>query len=248
MATVLTPSEGTARPGPRVVMCADAAGAVAAAAGVLAGAVAAARAERRQAHLLLGGGRLLRPLCEGLAALAGDGRGVHAWPADEPTGPPGDAPGTGWAIAAGLPGARLHPIAAAGLPRLAAALHASELRRLLPAGSGPAPAADAALAFLEADGSLSALAPCSPALAPGAALCRPVRTGPPPRESITVSLDVLRAARRVVVVAVGADAADAVEAARRGPRRDRPASLLPARRTLLVADRAAARFLRRPGE
>jgi 6-phosphogluconolactonase/glucosamine-6-phosphate isomerase/deaminase len=105
------------------------------------------------------------------------------------------------------------------------------------------PSADVALTGLTDDGALGALAPGSPSLAGGPRICRPVALARAPHERITVTLEVLRAAR-TVVAAAGPEVASAVAAARRGAGAGCPAGMLPARRTRLVVDAAAARFLR----
>jgi len=73
------------------------------------------------------------------------------------------------------------------------------------------------------------------------AICLPVHDSPkPPPERITLSLAVLRAARRCLLLATGAGKADAIAAALAEPSRHVPASLLRRERLTVIADDAAA--------
>jgi 6-phosphogluconolactonase len=62
----------------------------------------------------------------------------------------------------------------------------------------------------------------------------------PPPERITLSLAVLRAARRCLLLATGAGKADAVAAALAEPSRHVPASLLVRERLTVIVDDAAS--------
>jgi 6-phosphogluconolactonase len=78
-------------------------------------------------------------------------------------------------------------------------------------------------------------------------LCLGVRDSPkPPPERITLSLAVLRAAERCLLLATSADKADAVAAMLAEPSRHVPASLLRRERlTVIVDDAASPRATRR---
>jgi 6-phosphogluconolactonase len=62
----------------------------------------------------------------------------------------------------------------------------------------------------------------------------------PPPERITLSLSVLRAARRCVLLATGASKADAISAALATPTSHVPASLLLRERLTVIVDDSAA--------
>ena len=75
----------------------------------------------------------------------------------------------------------------------------------------------------------------------GAPLPTPVHGAPkPPPDRVTLSLPVLRAARRCLLLATGAAKADALAAVLSGPDPHVPASLLGSSRLHVLADDAAA--------
>jgi 6-phosphogluconolactonase len=98
------------------------------------------------------------------------------------------------------------------------------------------------------DGHVASLFPGAPALDAGDdAICLGVHDSPkPPPERITLSLAVLRAARRCLLLATGASKADAVDAMFGPPSRQVPASLLRRERLTVIVDDAAAPPGRRP--
>ena len=73
------------------------------------------------------------------------------------------------------------------------------------------------------------------------AICLGVHDSPkPPPERITLSLAVLRAARRCLLLATGAGKADAIAAALAEPTKHVPASLLVRERLTVIVDDAAS--------
>jgi 6-phosphogluconolactonase len=107
---------------------------------------------------------------------------------------------------------------------------------------GELPVLDLVVLGIGPDGHVASLFPGSPALdAPEQVLCLGVHDSPkPPPERITLSLAVLRAARRCLLLATGASKADAVDAMLGKPGRHVPASLLRRERLTVIVDDAAA--------
>jgi 6-phosphogluconolactonase len=100
---------------------------------------------------------------------------------------------------------------------------------------------DLVLLGIGPDGHTASLFPGNPALhATGGAVA--VHDAPkPPPDRISLTLEALRAARRVVLVVTGSDKAEALRGAQRG---EVPAGMIPGAEYL--ADRAAAALLERP--
>ena len=92
------------------------------------------------------------------------------------------------------------------------------------------------------DGHVASLFPRAPMLQAGEdEVCLPVHDSPkPPPERITLSLAVLRSARRCLLLATGAAKADAISAMLAEPTPSVPASLLVRERLTVVVDDAAA--------
>jgi 6-phosphogluconolactonase len=92
------------------------------------------------------------------------------------------------------------------------------------------------------DGHVASLFPGAPTLdAVAETLCLGVHESPkPPPERITLSLAVLRAARRCLLLATGAGKADAIAAALGEPTNHVPASLLVRERLTVIVDDAAS--------
>ena len=120
----------------------------------------------------------------------------------------------------------------------------TELREHAPAqdaGDGqPAqpPALDVIVLGIGPDGHVASLFPGAPALdAPEQQLCLGVHDSPkPPPQRITLTLPVLCAAQRCVLLATGASKADAVNAMLGEPSRHVPASLLRRGRLSVIVD------------
>jgi 6-phosphogluconolactonase len=234
--------------------CADAEAASRRAASEIARRLDAARRERGVAHLALSGGgtpartyELLRSELDGWGA-------VDVWFADERcVGPHDDesnyklARQTLLDAARGLEPARVHRMQGELGPERGAASYTDELRAHAPIEQGLA-VLDVIVLGIGPDGHVASLFPGAPTLdADDGELCLPVRDSPkPPPERITLSLSVLRAARRCVLLATGASKADAVSAMMGEPSKHVPASLLRRGRLSLIVDDAAGPAPLRP--
>ena len=232
---------------PRLTITRSPADAARTAAERVAEALRAAREERGEAHLSLAGGRTPRAAYEVLGPLVGDWSGVHLWFGDERCVPPDDPESNYRLVAETL-------LAVADIP--AERVHRIACERLA-AGRGPRLRGRAAArrAGRRGPGSRCSTSRCSGWGRTGTrprssratrcstrhdALVFPVRAVKPPPERITLSLDVLRAARRALILAQGPGKADAVARVLAGPDPAVPASLLVPERTELVVDEAAA--------
>jgi 6-phosphogluconolactonase len=225
----------------------------------IAGHVERARAERGVAHVALSGGTTPERAYELLAQTLEDWRGVEVWFADERCVGPEDAESNyrmarekllgRIAIEPGL----VHRMEGELGPEAGAERYARELRAHVAGAdveSGAASGADGAdLPVLDVvvlgigpDGHIASLFPDAPTLDAGAqAVCLAVRDSPkPPPERITLSLAVLRAARRCVLLATSADKRAAVTEALAEPTAQVPASLLRRERLTVILDDAAS--------
>jgi 6-phosphogluconolactonase len=218
----------------------------------IAGALSEALEQRGVAHLALSGGNSPRPAYEALAGLLDDWSAVHLWYCDERCVPPDDPESTHRLVQETL----LAPIAALGgaLPREhrvrgelspeeAAHEYEQQLRAAVaPAGGEGPPLLDVALLGIGEDGHTASLFPGHPQVSDDSgALCLPVRDSPkPPPERVTLTLPVLRAARRALLLVAGAGKAEALAAMLRGPNSRVPASLVASERLHVIADAAAA--------
>jgi 6-phosphogluconolactonase len=210
--------------------------------------------ERRgAAHLALAGGSTPRRAYELLAGLLADWSAVELWYGDERCVGPEDPESNHRLVAdsllAGIAGAqpREHRIRGELGPEAAAQAYAEELRAHVPPADEPdgapaLPALDLALLGIGEDGHTASLFPGHPeVLDESGALCLPVHDAPkPPPARVTLSLPVLRAARRCLLLVTGAGKADALAAVLAGPDPHVPASLLASRRLHVLADDAAA--------
>jgi 6-phosphogluconolactonase len=189
-----------------------------------------ARAQRGVAHVSLAGGRTPARTYELLGRMVHDWRDVHLWLGDERC-VPRDDPDSNYALVVDTllshphdppptvhawPGAHEDPAAAAEA-------YERELRRLLP---GDPPQLDLALLGLGEDGHTASLFPDDPILDERERLCAPVHGTKPPFDRLTMTLPLLRAARRAIVLAGGAGKAWAVSQMQAGPSHRIPASLL----------------------
>jgi 6-phosphogluconolactonase len=106
---------------------------------------------------------------------------------------------------------------------------------------GP-PVLDVIVLGIGPDGHVASLFPSAATLDAGErAVCLAVHDSPkPPPERITLSLEVLRAARRCVLLATGAGKADAISAMLAEPSHHVPASLLRRERLIAIVDDAAS--------
>jgi 6-phosphogluconolactonase len=223
----------------------------------IARAIESARELRGVAHLALSGGSTPKRTYELLASKLEDWDGVEIWFADERCVPPED-PESNYRLAAetllrpaAIDPARIHRMEGELGPDEGASRYADALRTGVAPdeASPPAPQGAPALPVLDLialgigpDGHVASLFPSAPTLDAGEqALALGVHESPkPPPQRITLSLAVLRAARRCVLLATGAGKADAIAAALAEPTKHVPASLLVRERLTVIVDDAAS--------
>jgi 6-phosphogluconolactonase len=215
-----------------------------------------ARAERGVAHVALSGGTTPERTHEVLAGTIEEWGGIEVWFADERCVGPED-PQSNYLMVrktlleriATAPPA-VHRMEGELGPKLGAERYAEELRaRVLPgdlptppAGGPHLPILDVVVLGIGPDGHVASLFPGAPTLEAGEeAVCLGVRNSPkPPPERITLSLAVLRAARRCILPATGAGKRDAIQAALGEATLHVPASLLRRERLTVIVDDAAS--------
>ncbi len=228
--------------------CADAEAAAKRAASEIARRLQSARRERGAAHLALSGGTTPARAYELLAQELEDWQDVSVWFADERCVGPDDpesnyklARETLLGAAAGLDEALVHRMEGELGPEPGAERYASALRGHAPLEEGVA-VLDVIVLGIGPDGHVASLFPGAPTLDVQAPeLCLGVHDSPkPPPERITLTLPVLRAARRCVLLATGAGKADAVDAMLAEPSHHVPASLLRRGRLSVIVDDAAS--------
>jgi len=213
-----------------------------------------AREQRGVAHLALSGGSTPARTYELLASALDEWDGVEIWFADERCVGPEDAE-SNYRLAAetllrpaGIDPARVHRMEGEFGPEEGAQRYAEALRtgftpeQTSPPGSPALPVLDLIALGIGPDGHVASLFPGAPTLDAGdEAICLGVHESPkPPPERITLSLAVLRAARRCLLLATGAGKADAIAAALGEPTNHVPASLLVRERLTVIVDDAAS--------
>jgi 6-phosphogluconolactonase len=227
--------------------CADAEAASQRAAAEIARRLQTALDERGSAHLALSGGGTPARTYELLREQIDSWKGVHVWFADERCVAPDDdvsnyklARETLLDGAAELDAAAVHRMQGELGPERGAALYAEALREHAPLHDGLA-VLDVIVLGIGPDGHVASLFPGAPTLdADAGELCLGVHDSPkPPPERITLTLEVLRAAQRCVLLATGASKADAVNAMLQEPSRHVPASLLRRGALSAIVDDAA---------
>jgi 6-phosphogluconolactonase len=210
----------------------------------MADAIAAGRREERPVHLALAGGATPRPAYERLTALVDSWDEVEIWFGDERLVPHEDPESNFRMVAETLlrgTGAKAHAVPTDGSAEEAASAYADEIRQRVPAGRDGVPALDLALLGLGQDGHTASLFPHAPALDATGEVCVAVHGAPkPPPDRVSLTLDVLRAAGSTVILAVGAEKADAVASTLSDPDPGVPASLLAGAPVEVIVDRAAA--------
>ncbi|MEJ7717662.1 MAG: 6-phosphogluconolactonase [Thermoleophilaceae bacterium] len=233
---------------PALTVAADPEGAAEAAAELLLRLVSGALVARGEAHVALAGGRTPRRVYELLHERLVHRGDVHLWFSDERVVDPG-SPESNLAMVGGslLAGAtiserRLHRIPVEHGAEEAAALYAAELAAVVPpAGVDGLPTLDVALLGLGEDGHTASLFADGPGLTPGSGWAVAVSGAPkPPPERVTLTVELLAAARAVVFLAVGAEKRPAVEAVLSGVDPAVPASLVAGGRSELIVDAEAA--------
>jgi 6-phosphogluconolactonase len=221
----------------------------------IARAVESARDLRGVAHLALSGGSTPARTYELLASALDDWEGVEIWFADERCVPPEDAE-SNYRLAAetllepaAIDPTHVHRMEGELDPDESARRYAEALRtgvapdRASPSsGSSALPVLDLIALGIGPDGHVASLFPGASTLDAGEqALCLGVHESPkPPPKRITLSLAVLRAARRCLLLATGAGKADAIAAALGEPTHHVPASLLVRERLTVIVDDAAS--------
>ena len=235
----------------RLTTVADAEAAARCTAEEIARALAEARAQRGAAHLALSGGNTPRRVYELLVELVPDWTGIELWYGDERCVPPDDPESTHRLVREALldpltergaePPPLEHRVAGELGPERAAADYERLLRERVPAGEDGVPVLDLALQGVGEDGHTASLFPGHPEVEREDALVLPVFGSPkPPPERVTLSMPVLRATRRCLLLAAGASKADAVAAVLAGPDPHVPASLLRSGRLHIITDDAGA--------
>lgn len=206
-----------------------------------------AREERGVAHLVLSGGSTPERSYELLVDALADWQGVEVWFADERcVGPEHEDSNYRMAREKLLdripvPAARVHRMEGELGPEQGAERYAQALR----AGVAPSeglPVLDVVVLGIGPDGHVASLFPDAPTLQAGErAVCLGVHNSPkPPPERITLSLAVLRAARRCLLLATTAGKAQAIAGALAEPIPNVPASLLRRERLTVIVDDAAS--------
>jgi 6-phosphogluconolactonase len=238
----------------RLTTCADPEAVAERAAADIARYLAHTREERGVAHTALSGGSTPRRTFELLAGRAAELAGVEIWFADERCVPPEDEESNYRLVDDSLLSAGaidlecVHRMRGEVGPDEGARLYAAELGTGVERRGGPVPVLDLIVLGIGPDGHVASLFPGSPTLDAGDdVLCMGVHDSPkPPPERITLSLAVLRAAQRCLLLATGASKADAVDAMLGEPSRHVPASLLRRERLTVIVDDAAAPRRARP--
>jgi len=204
------------------------------------------RAQGRTPHVALTGGDTPQRTYELLAREPEHWRDVEVWFGDERCVPPDDEQSNYRMAAlalldpAGITPERVHRMEGELGPERGAQRYGQLLRERL--GDGRMPVLDLVLLGIGPDGHVASLFPRAPTLQAGEeTVCLPVHDSPtPPPQRITLSLAVLRAARRCMVLATGASKADAISAMLAEPTPSVPASLLLRERLTVIVDDAAA--------
>jgi 6-phosphogluconolactonase len=202
--------------------------------------LAASLAERGRAHLAISGGTTPG----GTYRLLSLPDPVEVWFADERCVGPQD-PQSNYLMARETlfdhaPGALVHRIEGELGAEAAAAAYAALLRGRVPLDGAGVPVLDVIVLGIGEDGHTASLFPDFPQLRASGAACLPVHDSPkPPPDRVTLSLEVLNAARSSVLLATGAGKAQALAAALGAPDPSVPSSLLDGSRLTVIADAAA---------
>jgi 6-phosphogluconolactonase len=232
----------------RLTTCADAEAVAERASADIARFLESAREQRGVAHLALSGGSTPRRTYELLGEKAAELEGIEVWFADERCVPPEDEQSNYRLVAetllapAHVAPEMVHRMLGELGPEEGARRYSQALREGLESGALELPVLDVIVLGIGPDGHIASLFPGSPALDAGDdVLCLGVRDSPkPPPERITLSLAILRAAQRCLLLATGANKADAIDAMLGEPSRHVPASLLRRERLTVIVDDAAA--------
>ena len=208
-------------------------------------AITEAREARGAAHIALAGGGTPKRAYELLAAELDDWSAVEIWFGDERAVGAQD-PESNYKMlkealmAAGGPDpANVHRCEGELGAEAAASAYAELIAERIPEGEDGLPVLDLAFQGLGPDGHTASLFPGNPGL-DAAGICAPIHNSPkPPPDRITMTLELLRAARGILFMATGQTKAAPAKALLGPPDHAVPASLLGGERTVLVADAAA---------
>lgn len=207
-----------------------------------------AREQRGCAHVALSGGSTPARTYELLAETLTDWSGVELWFVDERCVEPTDERSNHLLVArtllepAGIAAEQVHRMHGELGPHEGARQYEEELR-----AAGP-PTFDVVVLGIGPEGHVASLFPDAPQLRTDEQqlrtgedqLCAGVEDSPkPPPERITLTLPVLRAARRCLVIATGPEKAGAISAMLGDPSERVPASLLARARLSVIVDDAA---------
>lgn len=198
----------------------DAAATVAAAAACWEAVTAAAIRERGVCHVALAGGSTPRALYELLASPSWrsriDWRRSHVWFGDERCVPP-DHSDSNYRMAReallahiDIDAERIHRIPGETEPERAAREYEDALRRTVPAADGDVPALDLMLLGLGADGHVASLFPGTDILSERGDLVGAVWVPKLDAWRISLTLPVINAARRVMLLVIGSAKSDIV--------------------------------------
>jgi 6-phosphogluconolactonase len=210
--------------------------------------IQSARKERGVAHVALSGGHTPERAHELLAEAITDWEGIEVWFADERCVGPEDEQSNYLMVRRTLleriGGVRptVHRMEGELGPEQGAERYAQALQANVALDETGLPVLDVIVLGIGPDGHTASLFPGAPTLSASEdAICLGVHGSPkPPPERITLSLAVLRAARRCLLPAVGAGKRDAVQGALGPATPHVPASLLRKERLTLILDDAAS--------
>jgi len=199
---------------------------------VMATAIDAARAVHGEAHVALSGGTSPRRGYQLLGSKVGDWRDVHLWFADERVVPRDSPESNFWLVSEHLdaPDATVHGVRTDLGADGAAAAYAAELDGTV---------LDVALLGLGEDGHTVSLFPGHPQLRAGGIAVGIHDSPKPPPDRVTLTLDKLNEARRLLLVVSGEGKREALARLLAGPDEALPGSLLDRSKLEVVADEAA---------
>jgi 6-phosphogluconolactonase len=227
---------------PEVIRAADGEAVADRAAQMLGELLSSTLTSRGSAHLALSGGTTPAGAYRSLNLSSWEG--VELWFGDERCVGPED-PQSNYLMAEQTllehaPGALVHRIQGELGAERAAAAYGELLRERLGADDGGVPVLDVVLLGIGEDGHTASLFPHNAALAAAGAICVAVHDAPkPPPDRVSLSLEVLRAARSTILLATGAAKAQALARALGAPDPAVPSSLLERERLTVIADAAA---------
>jgi 6-phosphogluconolactonase len=227
---------------PTVIRAADGGAVAARAARLIGELLEATLTARGSVHLALAGGTT--PAGAYTQLRCSDWAGVELWFGDERCVGPDDPESNYRMVAETLlghaAGALVHRIEGELGAERAAAAYDALLRGRVSADEGTLPVLDIVLLGIGEDGHTASLFPHNPALAADGVTCVAVHDAPkPPPDRVSLSLEMLRAARTTILLASGPGKADALARALAQPDAAVPASLLARERLTVIADSAA---------